>query len=482
MKIFSGLFFFCILLFFISCTKKKSPVPIPFDAEIVARINTQEIITQIAKEKLFDFSISDLFSSSKEDTTQKQKGIETLLENPSDAGIDLMEDAWAFYRNSETVIIAQLDDFEELEDAITEHITDKIIHSENMSAFTGKNISAVWNKEYALFLISERPVSEKHLFSLLAKERKLFNPTISEDHSEKEVLLWTNNFYLKSFLPSHLQNIITRDSFSLTSIDFQSGKTLLENKDLLTNEAGILKSVNFNPRFFNGTYLISLGLTVNLSNLPIHNKEFSPAFLNQCFDGNLYLRADSIKSITKIFKTIELDEEFNSIEKTDSIVNYYPSYITLLPVNNKDSTQALLNALEKKGALTKEKDYFKLILSEYPVYLYFQQDALTISNKPGKGLPEKESFLNASQNSQKEYMLLKVTNSSALQNTTYKNYLPEQVKNLTLSALPDSNNTVKLQGEIETSQKEEYSLLTLIDLFKSQAAFLLKEENSDVIQ
>ena len=485
----SPFFIFSFLIITVSCSSdKEENYPIPKDASIVVLVKTGSIGKKILLDKIGEFSFSDLFKTSKPgDTTQKDT-LTQILEDPGKIGIDALENIYGFYKKNLIGVIACVDDEDKASEYFKNHKT-----ADDLNYYYFQNICLAWNKDYCIFLFHQdmTPVSEKDIVALsnLKKQDLFFQQEGFKvgDQKEADAYIWIHGKKLSEefLLAEDISRELLKNNFSLTTINFEEGKTDIETTDLINPENIFIESpvdvisfktfvdiVSDNNRILKSSFKLNLNkisgkLQQSEEAAKLH---VSPDDFKNAFSGEVNFSIFRIEQIKRTFQTYTFDDDLNKIEKTDTTTIIYPRFEVFL--KNKDSqiVNKLLKALEVKNLLkkggdsSKYKSYtFDLIDPAFDIVA--GKEATLISNQYGY-IPANFDY-----GKQEELVYFYLTGNfhtlrEELKSVALNYPSLEKLERFYFRIKNDENKKPSIKLEILFTAKEKNSVLSLIEVLK----------------
>ena len=102
----------------------------------------------------------------------------------------------------------------------------------------------------------------------------------------------------------------------------------------------------------------------------------------ELFTGDVVFGINGVKEFEVVRKTYDWDDNFNKIEKTDTIIRKMPEILFMLGVGNKKNVNKLIALLESTKILEKKENFYSVDVkgNKIPVFLRIYNDILFISN------------------------------------------------------------------------------------------------------
>lgn len=102
----------------------------------------------------------------------------------------------------------------------------------------------------------------------------------------------------------------------------------------------------------------------------------------ELFTGDVVFGINGVKEFEVVRKTYDWDDNFNKIEKTDTITRKMPEILFMLGVGNKKNVNKLIALLESTKILEKKENFYSVDVkgNKIPVFLRIYNDILFISN------------------------------------------------------------------------------------------------------
>ncbi|MBX9851876.1 MAG: DUF4836 family protein [Cytophagaceae bacterium] len=407
-NIFSSFFIFTLLITVTSCSSdKEGTYPIPKDASIVTVINTGSIGKKVLLDKIGEFSFSDLFKTSKPgDTTQKDT-LTQILEDPEKIGIDVLENIYGFYKNNLIGIIASIDDQDKAPDYFK-----KYKNAGGLNFLYVKNICLAWNKDFCIFLFHQdmSPVNEKEILALsdLKKQDFFFQQEgfKLEEQRDADAYIWIHGKKLSEefLIARDISQEFLKNNFSLTTINFEEGKTDIETTDLINPEnifiespVDVISFKSFADIVSDRDRILKSSFKLNLDKISgkFQQSEKATKKLNisaddfkNAFSGEVNFSIFRIDQIKRIFQTYTFDDDFNKIEKTDTATIIYPGFEVFLKNQDSQIVNKLLKSLEAKNLIRKgngphKYDSYRFDLIDPAFDIVAGKEATLISNQYG---------------------------------------------------------------------------------------------------
>lgn len=238
-------FFSVTILFLASCSKTEDyTILIPTDADFVALINPKSIAEKGNFKELEQYKVFQLAESEiKNQNPEIEKLVESIKENPTSAGVDIISPIYIFGQKingkNMVALAANMRDKSQFENhlkTVYKGLYKKEISFENNNGFT--TISGVnkpfiaWNKSQFLVIASEFGVGEKSIKEYftkiisdkhsLAKENNSFSDFVK---TSQDINIWYTGNFLKNFSKSKeekTKNLDFTKSSWVNSLSFTS--------------------------------------------------------------------------------------------------------------------------------------------------------------------------------------------------------------------------------------------------------------------
>lgn len=464
-----------------SCSDTKDKWhPIPAKSSVVIEVNVKTLTKKIVLDKWEEFNFTDLFDSFNKDTTKEKSSLDKILKSPGDAGIDLSKNIYLFKSDSLVGVCASIEDESEFQESISPYYSNKNqINSYHFASID--SVFIAWNAKRVVFLFKNQAIiNKKEIKEILELEKKnsiFTNAKFTQSLSPSDdISIWMNSTTIlpnDSFFPKEILN-----SYSCAYLNFNAGKINFSVQDFLKpsyhdlfkentedNKKGfaITRSPTFiskgtlhvNPEKFMHLLKIDTNTTLNISKENIF----------ESFTGKIQYTLSSINYSEKTFTSYSFDEDFNKIETTKTFKQLSPDFSLWIETKDSIKSKKLLSKIAHLGLINIQDDFYSFDLTNIPCYIFNRGNGIFIINKnsipqnlnDGEVYPSPISM---------EFNFDKLSHDLPYDNP-YKNFI-KYFKSGTLRLDIDSSQNSTLKGEIELSNSQKNSLLTLLKIIKER--------------
>lgn len=457
-------YFLAIAGFFCSCSNKEVPEHaeiIPLHNAGVISINVQSISKKVVMDKLWDWKIDDLFPSDQLPDSSKKEFLSELITKPGDFGIDPLQNLYVVNlpgEYNEIGIVGKLDDKDKLIAKLQKFNYKQIRKFKNLEYVElSKQIILAFNKKSIVLLHSsgngsERPaVNGLESFTKENKDSLLVNHArFSEIHKKGADVFF---YFTKN-----------QNSDAVTTLNFENGKISVAGD--LQGELNYFNksnsgSCNLNTNAPIAFTKFSLDLnriladTTLLPELPDSVAREASDF----FTGDIQYVLGGINKTQKEIVTYEFDEDFNKIEKKDTVSNVVFDFAASLQV--KKDPIPFLEKWNRKGLLQKVDDFYVPVFTESPwkvkagnsCILIYSQDSLVAAGK-SITVPDGNNIV-----------YVNILNMKNISTEDQLNGKSESMLNILESGFIKLNDDQKsFTGEITFKDKSKNSFVQLLDV------------------
>lgn len=393
-----------------SCSKPEHYKVIPSNAPVVFMINSPGIIKKVTLNSIGNLNVTETWKLF-QDTVAPTTKVGRLLKNTGDAGIDPKEEiyGWINYngKNYWSTVCFYLADQNKLNQYVKDSIKSEITTVGQFQTAVLDSISVLaWNKTSALIVYGDSFMGldslKQTLTSLPDAEKGVDNITAQEGFKTMKDAghdgsIWIRSELIKDKLPRSMAPFGYIDGYFYA--DFNNGQiefSVEENvkdKDLQAY-TGILNSKSSLDDFssFNKDKLIgAVAGSVNLNSafltrykdsLSIRLAQFNVTGddVYKSFTGDFIIGAQGVKKTQRIAKSYDIDDDFNIIEKIDTVEDSKPLLTASLKLKDEKMAVIVLDKIaEKMGLMLTGGQYITTTMGE-TMHVYIKQGNLVITN------------------------------------------------------------------------------------------------------
>ena len=431
-----GLLLFALL--FSSCKKlEKAPEDqIPMDATAVMAVNTSGLFTKIAIDQIGELSVESVFGGEganrpPADPDSDEARWKNLIENPDQLGVDILEDAYLIAGEQKGEKPAYLAALMVMSDAqqFQTYLNGKPPRPLQGDDREGKGFTyrlledgralIGWNTHFALYLADQtnggQDLAEEASYILnLAPDRSMTEREAFRNFQErsKDIGLFVNTQGIKK-APKWMDELEALSGF----VEFTDGEASVAITHHLSEplkEESFLKQTALQPAFdyvdfsdpvaFANLQYSSRFLANILQEAPSLRKTFANTLegssvsmqdLQKLFTGKLFLGCTGVTMLEKEVVEMEMDEEFNMVEKT--VIKEVPTPELVIaaeaPENAWNSVMKGLTQqgiMEEEGSLSYKTAFPDMLGNTWHAHLEVLPEHLLVVNTPEKPSPQAE--------------------------------------------------------------------------------------------
>ncbi len=425
----------CFLL--ASCNQSTTPEDhLPKECVVVAKTNTKRIAVKFLADKLSDFKLSDILGDkSMTDARPPADSLRHALNNPSEAGIDILADVYAVINAKKDthdrdfgIVYFQLNDAEKF----AQFLGEKMPKSYNFQFLDDKNNfhhgsleggkMIGWNENFAMLISPLSPEANTNTEAFFTELTALkSDDLVSKDENYQlfddqsaDIKIWMNGnkadfsrLHAKAGQGAVFLKSLENANYQHAYINFEAGKIMVDNKTFVDKDAQadwekLLKtqqarstvlnhfaedqisgfiSLKYNPRLI--THLTEIFIQQSIGQNPAAGLIFAgagitPEALTKMFKGDILIASTGMTDIKQEVITYEFDENFNRVPKTETRTTSIPE--VLISMSAEDQIQKMLDTYRLAGVLQQESGAYVLAFSGMRFYAQYQEGNLLISN------------------------------------------------------------------------------------------------------
>lgn len=382
---------FTILALF-SCTKEADNAKrIPESASAVILLNMPSIANKVVMDKLTSLgflSELDLFGKELIDTSGGQ--LQQMLSAPAKFGIDIKSKIYGCRISNDDrdywIVIFHLSNKKDLENSLSEKFSSETKEKNGFSYFSlDSKYLLGWQEDAAVIVFPEIPESVENqadVLSLLNSEKdKVLPQEIQKTiNSTSDISLWMNRVPSQTTLP---------DAVVASEVFFEDGTIRCLSEIRVPGYEDYLQLLtkdNSDKAFsgelpFSGAFYLNLSKFRTLDSSMPNKVGFSPEILANAFSGRGAILVSGTKLTSKEYISMELDENYELVEKKRTSTDTIPSWALALDVTERMAVELGLAALHSQGLIQKEGDGYSTV---YPTdgHILFKDNFLLVTNNP----------------------------------------------------------------------------------------------------